>query len=79
MYNPFSHKDIKDYLFFYAAVLAIIILFYILNTSFNTVEKIPKKEFDTTVTEKLMHVEKPQKNSAETEKRDQIRLLDKAY
>ena len=47
MIQPFSPEHIKRYLLFYAAVIVLIVLFYLLNTRFNPTPVHERKIFDT--------------------------------
>jgi len=78
--NPFESGHIKNYILFYVAVVAIMVLFFIATTLFNEEsEKIEKKTFatNTTATQEQTPNAAPQKESQTQEKR--FKLLDKAY
>ena len=78
--NPFESGHIKNYILFYVAVVAIMMLFFIATTLFNEEgEKIEKKTFDTNVTSanKQMLNAATSKEPQTQEKR--FKLLDKAY
>lgn len=78
--NPFESGHIKNYILFYVAVVAIMVLFFIATTLFNEEgEKIEKKTFDTNATSanKQMLNAATSKESQTQEKR--FKLLDKAY
>ncbi len=79
MQNPFSRDQIKNYLFFYAGIIAIIILFYILNTYLNPIQVHEQKVFDSNTTMIPVTEEAPEENKPEIEEKNTIRLLDKAY
>ena len=72
MNNPFTRDQIKNYLLFYAAVIAVIVLFYLLNTFLNPTTVHDNKVFDTNITVEETIQEQPKEENT-------IRLLDKAY
>ncbi|OQX59727.1 MAG: hypothetical protein B5M52_02435 [Helicobacteraceae bacterium 4484_230] len=78
MQNPFTSNQIKNYLLLYAAVVVIMVIFYLLNTSFNNIATHERKVFDERAVNlnKKADVEDAQKKDAN---RSSIRLLKKAY
>ena len=50
--NPFESGQIKNYLLFYAAIVVIMILFFIASSLFNDVKQEKTKIFDTNTTVK---------------------------
>ncbi len=79
MQNPFSREQINNYILFYVGIIAIIILFYILNTFLNPIEVHEKKVFDSNITEGYVIEKTIEESPPEKEEKNTIRLLDKAY
>lgn len=78
--NPFNTQQIKNYLLLYAAVLVIMILFYFLNASLNSVEVKEKRVFETNTSSVRTESMRDLKGSEdENSSIKRIRLLDKAF
>ena len=75
MQNPFETGHIKNYLLLYASVVVIMVLFFIASTLFHNVEKVDKKTFD----DNNSNFKKMQKEALKSIKRDDFKLMDKAY
>ena len=78
MENPFAPKQIRNYLLLYIAVVVFMVIFYLLNTSFNQVATCDRKIFDEQIVEsdKKIDVRHDQKKNP---KGSSIRLLKEAY
>ena len=80
MENPFESGHIKNYIFAYASIVVIMVLFFIASTLFLEEETFDKKEFQESKRESvqdiraksILHIE--DKNSTR-----KFKLLDKAY
>lgn len=74
MKNPYESGHIKNYLLFYAAIVVIMILFFIAATLFHTPNVSETKVFDTNISikEDTKQVEEPTKISP-------FKVLEKAY
>ncbi len=79
MQNPFSREQINNYVLLYVGIVAIIALFYILNTFLNPIEVHEKKLFDSNITEESVVGKTIGESTPEKEEKNIIRLLDKAY
>ncbi|SFV70307.1 hypothetical protein MNB_SM-5-331 [hydrothermal vent metagenome] len=74
--NPFESGHIKNYILFYLAVVAIVILFFIATTLFDGEKKeITKKVFD--VNKSLL--KKQNKSEIKEQEKSRFKLLNKAY
>ena len=74
--NPFESGHIKNYILFYLAVVAIVILFFIATTLFDGEKKeITKKVFD--VNSSLINKQK--KRETKEKEKPRFKLLNKAY
>ena len=73
--NPFESGQIKNYLLFYAAIVVIMILFFIASSLFNDVKQEKTKIFDTNVTVKKMPINL--ENNSSKEKKSSIILMKK--
>ena len=73
--NPFESGQIKNYLLFYAAIVVIMILFFIASSLFNDVKQEKTKIFDTNVTVKKMPISL--ENNSSKEKKSSVILMKK--
>jgi len=75
--NPFESGQIKNYLLFYAGILAIVILFFLASSLFTKQEeKIEKKVFNTQITQTL---KKENLEKSQTPKTPRFKLIDVNY
>ena len=74
--NPFESGHIKNYILFYAAIVVIVILFFIASTLFHDVDAIEKKVFNTDVNKTTF---KQGVEKEEVKFSSKFKLLDKAY
>jgi len=74
MQNPFESGHIKNYIYLYASVVVIMILFFIASTLFIDVKQVDKKVFNTDIS-------KPQHETkiVEVKKEKKFKLLEKSY
>lgn len=86
MQNPFESGHIKNYILLYAAVVLIMILFFIASTLFHDVQEVEKKTFNTESKNVLRSDNKEADTQSspkavkENESREsRFKLLDKAY
>jgi len=80
MHNPFSNEQIKNYLLLYGAIVAIMVLFYLLNSSLNTKQSYEKKIFEINASMTLRHDRtETEKNALQSSSESQFKLLEKAY
>ncbi len=80
MQNPFSNEHMKNYLLFYSAVILIMVLFYILNTSLNSVEAQEKKVFSTQMSSTVEEGKAtPAGDADENSNKNRFKMLEKAY
>jgi len=79
MQNPFNREQINNYVLFYVGIIAIMVLFYILNTYLNPIQVHEQKVFDANVTDKPAIDKIIEVDIVEVEEKNKIRLLDKAY
>ncbi|WP_345993474.1 hypothetical protein [Sulfurimonas sp. HSL-1716] len=63
--NPFESGQIKNYLLFYAAIVVIMILFFIATTLFHDIKQEKTKVFDTNTTAKPAVKKTPKKKTSE--------------
>lgn len=77
MQNPFESGQIKNYIFLYASVVVIMILFFIASMLFNNVKDVEKKVFENSMGE-VSHAKK-EAQITEEKKTTKFKLLDKAY
>ena len=76
--SEFTQEHIKNYLKLYGGVVLIMVLFFIAaKLYYKPDEQIAKKEFATGVVKK--HSEIPQKQTAQANKQNGFKLLEKAY
>ena len=73
--NPFESGQIKNYLLFYAAIVLIMILFFIASSLFNDVKQEKTKIFDTNTTVKKIPLSI--ENNSSKEKKSSIILMKK--
>lgn len=73
--NPFESGQIKNYLLFYAAIVVIMILFFIASSLFNDVKQEKTKIFDTNITVKKIPLNL--ENNSSKEKKSSIILMKK--
>jgi hypothetical protein len=75
MKNPFESGQIKNYLALYAAVVVIMILFFMASTLFNEIEDVDKKVFNTTPMESTTQTLQKEANLT----KPKFKLLERAY
>ncbi len=73
--NPFESGQIKNYLLFYAAIVVIMILFFIASSLFNDIKEEKPKVFDTHISVKKV-LNSPEINATK-EKNSSIGLMKK--
>ena len=78
MQNPFETGHIKNYLFLYASVVVIMVLFFIATTLFHDIKEIEPKIFDKNVSNDLKVSNRSEKVEDEN-RSSRFRLLEKAY
>lgn len=80
MHNPFSNEQIKNYLLLYGAIVTIMVLFYLLNSSLNTKQSYEKKIFEINASMALRHDRtETEKNALQSNSESRFKLLEKAY
>ena len=79
MLNPFSQKQIRNYLLFYTVIITIVVLFYVLNTSINPTQTQEKKHFNTRATASSTAEKQEEETHSGREEKSKILLLDRRY
>lgn len=80
MQNPFESGHIKNYLLFYAAIVLIMVLFFMASSLFHEIPVVEQKVFETkSDVEKSADGVEVSEKPAEADTSNRIILLDKAY
>lgn len=80
MQNPFSNEHVKNYLLLYGAIVAIMVLFYILNSLLNTEQSYEKKVFESNTSMTLQDDRAEiEQNALQNSGEKRFKLLEKAY
>ncbi len=79
MNNPFESGHIKNYVFAYVSVVAIMILFFIASTLFLDEKSVDKKEFKENARESLKDIREKNRVAEDVNTTRKYKLLDKAY
>jgi len=75
MQNPFESGHVKNYIYLYASVVVIMVLFFIAATLFRNTEIIQEKVFNSTIDKS----EKVKLEDKEQEEPKKFKLLQKGY